>query len=586
MRNMRISINIIPFRWLLPMLAALLTLAGACKKDYEAEPLENVTIEYVFDPNDSLGTNADRFLNAMYADMFPQSVSINRVGANLLDAASDDAIPSNVEENDASRLSQGQYSAYDRVSADMIWGECYRNIRAANIFINNIDVVPVNDSKFDPLPTGLTVKRTWKAEARFLRALAYFELLKRYGGVTLMGDRVLGLDDDVELPRNTYEECVDYLVTEMDAIQDSLLSYPVTSPSRNSHRVTKGAAMALKARVLLYAASPLVNGGNIDAGNPLTGYSSFDKERWLTAAEAARAIIDLHTYDLLDDVKKVFTTQYNREMIFFKQWGNNRDIESANGPYGFGTQIGGEGRTSPTQEFVDAFPMMDGIPIGQSSLYDPNNPYVDRDPRLTSTVLYQGARWLGTNLETFEGGKNKPGGPDMQTRTAYYLRKFMGDFEEAAQYSEVQRDYILFRYTEVILNYIEALNEYQGPTAAVLEGLRTLRMRAGILAGDEENYGVASNASQEQIRDLIRNERRLELAFEEHRYWDIRRWKIAEETMNQALHGMQIVQSGGFLTFNRVEVFEPRFTKAMYFYPIPDSEVLKNAQMTQNPGWD
>lgn len=582
---MRTISYIIRNRWVLPLITVLLVLGNACKKDYEAEPLENVTIEYVFDPNDSLGTNADRFLNAMYADMFPQSVSINRIGGNLLDAASDDAIPSNVEENDAGRLAQGQYSAYDRVDADMIWSECYRNIRAANIFINNIDVVPVNDSKFEPLPVGLTVKRTWKAEARFLRALAYFELLKRYGGVTLMENKVLGLDDDVELPRDTYEACVVYIVKEMDTIQDSLLSYPVMNPSRNSHRVTRGAAMALKARVLLYAASPLVNGGNIDANNPLTGYTSFDKERWLAAAEAAKAIIDLHTYDLLDDAKEVFTTQYNREMIFFKQWGNNRDVENANGPYGFGTQIGGEGRTSPTQELVDAFPMADGITIDQSRTYDPNNPYANRDPRLAISVLYNGARWLGTNIETFEGGQNKPGGPDMQTRTGYYLRKFMGDFEEASQYSEVQRDYIVFRYTEVLLNYVEALNEYQGP-AAVLENLRALRTRAGVLPGEDGNYGIPSNASQEQIRDLIRNERRLELAFEEHRYWDIRRWKIAEEKMTQALHGMQMTQTGGVLTFNRVEVFQPQFTMQMYFYPIPDSEVLKNSQMKQNPGWD
>ncbi|GAA4808649.1 RagB/SusD family nutrient uptake outer membrane protein [Olivibacter ginsenosidimutans] len=558
----------------------------SCKKDYEAEPLENVTIEYVFDPNDSLGTNALRFLNSMYADMFPKSVSRNRVDGNLLDAASDDAISSNIEDNEASRLAKGQYSAYDRVNSDMIWGDCYKNIRAANVFINHIDVVQVNDSKFDPLPSGLTVKRTWKAEARFLRALAYFELLKRYGGITLMGDRVLELGEDVELPRDTYEACVDYIVQEMDAIQDSLLAYPVPSPSRNSHRVTKGAAMALKARILLYAASPLANGENIDGSNPLTGYPSFDAERWARAAEAAKAIIDLQTYALEENAKEIFTRQYNKEIIFFKQWGNNKDIENANGPFGFGTQIGGEGRTSPTQEFVEAFPMNTGEPINTSGNYDPNNPYTNRDPRLAMNVLYNGATWLRTPLQTFDGGRNKPGGTELQTRTSYYMRKFMGDFEEASQYSEVQRDYILFRYTEVILNYIEALNEYSGPVQAVYDQLQALRQRAGILAGDDGHYGIPTNLSKEQMRDLIRNERRLELAFEEHRYWDIRRWKLAGEVMGKPLHGMQITQSAGMLTYNRVEVFEPGFTSNMYFYPIPDSEVLKNTHMKQNPGWN
>jgi len=570
-----------------PVIAiGLITAMLSCKKDYEAEPLENVTIEYVFDPNDSLGTNAGNFLNSMYADMFPKSVSRNRIGGNLLDAASDDAIPSNIEENDISKLSKGQYSAYERIESEMIWGDCYKNIRAATIFINNIDVVPVNDSKFDPLPAGLTVKRAWKAEARFLRALAYFELLKRYGGVTLMGERVLQLGEEVELPRNTYEACVDYIVGEMDAIQDSLLAYPVPSPSRNSHRVTKGAAMALKARVLLYAASPLFNGENIDGANPLTGYTSFNAERWARAAEAAKDIIDLQTYSLVNNVKEIFTRQYNEEIIFFKQWGNNKDIENANGPFGFGTQIGGEGRISPTQEFVDAFPMNTGEPIDLSGDYDPNNPYTDRDPRLAINVLYNGAKWLSESLQTFEGGRNKPGGTEMQTVTSYYMRKFMGDFEEATQYSEVQRDYVMFRYTEVVLNYIEALNEYSGPSQPIYDQLKALRMRAGILPGDDGNYGIPTTLSKEQMRALIRNERRLELAFEEHRYWDIRRWKIAEELMNVPLHGMQIIQSAGVLTYNPTEVFEPRFVLGMYFYPIPDSEVLKNTAMKQNPGWD
>ncbi|MEH6309159.1 RagB/SusD family nutrient uptake outer membrane protein [Olivibacter sp. CPCC 100613] len=567
------------------ILGLSITMAG-CKKDYEAEPLENVTIEYVFDPRDSLGTNAHRFLNAMYADMFPQSVSFNRIDGNLLDAATDDAMPSNLEDNDASRLAKGQYNAYDRVVSDMIWGASYKNIRAATIFINNIDVVPVNDAKFEALPNGLTVKRTWKAEARFLRALAYFELLKRYGGITLLGERVLELGENVELPRNTYAECVDFIVNEMDAIQDSLLVYPVPSPARNSHRATKGSAMALKARVLLYAASPLFNGENMDGANALTGYPSFDQSRWQRAAKAAKNIIDLNTYALEEDVKQVFTQQYNREVLFFKQWGNNKDIEDANGPFGFGTQIGGQGRTSPTQEFVDAFPMITGEAIDQSTIYDPTNPYANRDPRLALNVLYNGAQWLATTIQTFEGGRNKPGGTEMQTRTGYYLRKFMGDFENAGQYSNVQRDYILFRYTEVILNYIEAINEFDGPSPEIYQYLYALRKRAGIEPGIDGNYGVGQNLSQSEMRMLIRNERRLELAFEEHRYWDIRRWKVAEDVMNKPLHGMLIRQTGNTLIYSKLEVSEPQFSPAMYLYPIPDSEVLKNTEMEQNPGWD
>ncbi len=568
------------------LLSLLGIVAAACKKDYEAVPLENITIDYVFDRNDSLGTNAARFLNSMYDYMFPRSVTLNRVGGFLLDAASDDAMASSLERNDASRLAQGQYNAYDRVDSDMIWGVCYSNIRSANIFINNIDVVPVSDNHFEPLPGALTVKRTWKAEARFLRALAYFELLKRYGGVTLVGDTVFELGDDMELPRDPFAACVQYIVGEMDAIRDSLLAYPVPTPTRNSHRVTKGAAMALKARTLLYAASPLFNGGNIGGGNPLTGYATADAERWAAAADAAKAILDLGTYGLVDDMNAVFTTQYNPEILFFKQWENNQTVERNNGPYGFGTQIGGDGRISPSQQLVDAFPMNSGEPIATASDYDPNNPYANRDPRLAATVLYNGARWLGTDLETFEGGRNKPGGTPMQTRTGYYLRKFMGDFSEAPQYSDVQRDYVLFRYTEAILNYIEARNEYAGPSPEIHDHLWRLRRRAGILPGADGRYGVPADLTKEQLRELIRNERRLELAFEEHRYWDIRRWKVAETVMNEPLRGMRIFRTGGVLVYRPVVVSEPRFGTEMYLYPIPDGELLKNSRMEQNPGWN
>ncbi len=578
--------NKIKYTMLLGGIALAILGTASCKKDYEAEPLENVTIDYVFDPLDSLGINAGRYLNGLYADMFPRDVSMNRISGNLLEAATDNAIPSNLEDNPAGRLLQGQYSAFDRIESDMVWGQLYENIRSATIFINNIDVVPLNDSKFEALPTGLTVKRTWKAEARFLRALAYFELLKRYGGIPLMGNDARSLDDQIELPRNSYSDCVDYIVSEMDAIRDSLLYYPVPNPSRNSHRATKGAAMALKVRVLLYAASPLFNGGNIDGANPVTGYTALDNNRWQRAADAAKEVIDLGTYALVDDVRKVFTEQYNSEILFFKQWSNNRDIENTNGPFGFGTQIGGQGQTSPTQELVDAFPMANGVPIDQSTTYDPNNPYVGRDPRFYETILYNGARWLGTNLQTYLGGQNRPGGSDLQTRTSYYMKKLMGDFEEAAQYSESQRDYILFRYTEVVLNYIEALNEAQGPVSEVLAQLKDLRRRAGVDAGDDGNFGLPTSANKATMRELIQNERRIELAFEEHRYWDIRRWKIAENKLNLPLHGMQILENGGQFTYSQEEVFQPRFTTAMYLYPIPDSEVLKNNNMEQNPGWN
>src|SRR5690606_22314676 len=162
----------------------------------------------------------------------------------------------------------------------------------------------------------------------------------------------------------------------------------------------------------------------------------------------------------------------------------------------------------------------------------------------------------------------------------------MGHFENATQYSNTSHDWIILRYTEVLLNFAEAENEYNGPTAEVYQVLKDLRARAGIAAGDNGMYGLKEGMTPEEMRKVIRNERRIELAFEEHRFWDIRRWKIAEQVYGQPLHGMSILREGPVLTYNVVEVFRPAFTAPrMYLYPIPYDEVVKNDNMRQNPGW-
>ncbi|PUZ26768.1 Starch-binding associating with outer membrane [Chitinophaga costaii] len=565
------------FRILICIAGCVLLLA-ACKKDYEAVPLEKVTIEYVFDKDDSLGTYAEKFLNTVYSDL---PSGYNRVGGDILDAASDDAISGLVGTANVSQLATGAYSSFAPIADETPWTSCYAGIRTASIFVSNIDVSPVKDK----LPNGTSVRYAWKGEARFLRALFYFELLKRYGGIPLMGDTARQLGDDVQIPRSSFADCVQYLVHECDAIKDSLRPNPVQVPEVNSHRATRGAALALKARILLYAASPLFNGQNIDPKNPLTGYTDYDKERWKLAADAARDMINEHTFSLLPNTKDIFITQNNSEVIFFRQGSNTTTIETTNGPVGF-AQVA-HGRTNPTQELVDAFPMANGLPITDpNSGYRSDDPYTNRDPRLASSILYNGAQWLNTQLQTFDGGANKPGGTEPGSKTSYYMRKFMGNFENATQYSNTSHDWIILRYTEVLLNFAEAENEYNGPTEEVYQVLKDLRQRAGIAAGDDGMYGLTASASQDVMRQIIHNERRLELAFEEHRFWDIRRWKIAEQVYKNPLHGMQIINDGGSLSYNIIPVFTPAFSSPkMYLYPIPYDEVVKNDNMRQNPGW-
>jgi len=365
-----------------------------------------------------------------------------------------------------------------------------------------------------------------------------------------------------------------------------MLVAPVPAPNADSHRPTKGSAMALKARVLLYAASPLFNGGNIDPNNNLTGYTSFDASRWAAAATAAKDVMDLGTYSLLTKFTDVFTTQNNPEILFMRQVGSNTDIETQNGPIGF-TAATGKGQTSPTQELVDAFPMVNGLAINDpASGYNSDNPYVNRDPRFSYTILYNGATWLNTQIQTFEGGQSKPNGALQQTKTGYYMRKFMGDFENASSYNAHSADWLIMRYADVVLGYAEALNESAGPTNNVYNAVIRIRKRAGIEAGANGLYGLKAGMTKEQMRAIIQNERRVELAFEESRYWDLRRWKVAETTMNQQRKGVSVVSIGNTINYNPIDVLKTRFdVPKMYLYPISYDEVLKNPNMKQNPGW-
>lgn len=559
------------------LVLTIIVIAG-CKK-YEQFPVDKVTISGVFDPKDSLGMVAQRYLYGIYATV---KNGHNRVGGDYLDAASDDAISSATgPSNETTVLATGAFNSYTLPVDEDSWAYYYAGIRKSNEFVTNIGVVPVL-AKYN----GYSMKYVWKSEARFLRALFYFELVKRYGGVPLLGDKVYSISDNVNFSRNSFSDCINYITSECDAIKDSLLVTPFQDPNADSHRATKGSAMALKARVLLYAASPLFNGNNIDAANPLTGYTDFSADRWAQAAAAAKAVMDLGTYSLLPNFKDVFLIQNNPEILFMRQGSNTNNIEITNGPVGF-TTAGGKGQTSPTAELVDSYPMASGLAITDAnSNYDSNNPYANRDPRLAYTVLYNGAQWLNTQLQTYEGGQSKPNSTLQQTKTSYYMRKFMGNFENTDNYSSHSADWLVMRYSDIILSYAEAQNEVAGATQDVYNAVISIRQRAGITAGNNNTYGLASGMTKDQMRTIIQNERRSEFAFEESRYFDIRRWKIAETVMNKSLTGVTVVKAGTGFNYNQVNVLTAKFfVPKMYLYPIPYDEVLKNQNMKQNPGW-
>ncbi|SHG16338.1 RagB/SusD family nutrient uptake outer membrane protein [Pedobacter caeni] len=532
----------------------LIAIIASCSKSMESEPLERIGEDLVFDNIDKNADYAKQFLNGTYLQL-PEGY--NRVINSFLDVGTDDAVSSedgSLVEGFRTGLISGQNLP------DNQWENNYTGIRRANMFLSKIDVVP----------TTPELKIQWKAEARFLRAYFYFELVKRWGGVPLIGDKIFGLNDNVNLKRNTTDECYDYILSEIEAVKDLLL--PAVLSDQNIGRASKGAALALKSRILLYRASPLLNPGS-------------DLQRWKAAADAAKEVMTLGNYSLGTDFIALFNAVKNPEIIFMKGKAQSQNVELNNGPIGY---TAGNGNTSPTQNLVDAFPMKNGkMPMETGSGYDVANPYANRDPRFSATVLFNTSKWLNRPVETFNGGLDRPGGSRTQTKTGYYLRKFMGKFESSGIYSNQNHHVMLFRYAEILLNYAEALNEYNGPAAEVTDAIIAIRKRAGITAGTDGRYGIAAGISQGQMRTLIRNERRVEMAFEEQRFWDIRRWKIAEQVLNGPLKGMNIVKNpDGTFNYSIQDIAPAVFDASKnYLFPIPYTEIQTNPNMTQNPGY-
>jgi len=554
----------------------------SCRK-VEREPKDWFGANLVFDSLDRNGIVAGFNLNDIY-NYLPGGFNRinNSAGAgDFLDAASGDAVPSRTN-------APVEYYTNGRINVlnnpDPYWANSYYGIRKSTIFINNIGVVPID---------SLT-KRYWKAEARFIRTMLYFELLKRYGGIPLLGETILTTTDDLQIPRNTFAQCVDYIVSECNAVKDSLRKESDITDAIWG-RIPRGAAVALKCRVLLYAASPLFNGGGFETDatkKALTGYLTADASRWQKVIDAADEFKLLGYYgfnptSVGTTFAGLFVTKRNIEVILQKQSANSTTLENTQAPVGYGAPAASQGLTSPTQNFVDAFPTVTGLGISEpGSGYNAATPYTNRDPRLAVTVFYNGLKWLNDTTRTYEGGKDKPNisTVPVQTRTGYYLRKFLGNYPSGTTYSSTSHNYIIFRYAEIILNQAEALNEVGRVEDAVTQ-IKLIRARAGITAGATSRYGIKVGINQAEMREIIRNERRIELAFEEHRFWDIRRWKIADQVLNGPLNGVKIVRTNFVLTYTPFVVTNAVFQNRLYHMPLPYDETTKNLALIQNEGW-
>ena len=466
-------------------------------------------------------------------------------------------------------FNDGTWSASNTIDAR--WSEYYQAIRAANKFIINTAAQTFEEERYnDNYPEMMKQFNNYPFEARFLRAYFYFELAKRYGNIPLYTD-VMNEEEANTIGKSTFNDVIDFIATECSEIADTLPESYATIPGGETGRATKGAALALKARALVYAASPL--------HNP-TG----DVAKWKAAASAAKAVLDMN-YTLDPVYGDVVNNRASTELIFECRQGNSRNFEVNNFPVGV---QGGKTSTCPSQNLIDAYEMLNGEAFDWNNPLHANTPYVNRDPRLAQTVLYDGSIWKGSPIQVVKGGRNAP--PlSTATATGYYLKKYVIESIDIPPHltpTQKEHVWVIFRLGEMYLNYAEAMNEAYGPELDTdnlglnaLTAVNTIRQRAGM-------PDFANGMTQDEFRTKLRNERRVELAFEDHRFWDVRRWDIGNETTD--IYGVKVEQDNfGIKTYTKVLVERRTYDKKMNLYPIPQQELFVNDNLLpQNDGWE
>jgi len=571
------------------ILGAAVAILPACSKTGFLDQTVTTSLDETTTFTDS--ANAMAFLNNIYSAAGfasdPRRFSGGSYAAGL-EAACDEAEgPNASSSNGFIQFATGTVNP--SVVPDDAWRIPYSNIRAVNQLLRNMYRVPFASS----------VKQQAVAEARFLRAWYYTMLLEHYGGVPLIGDTVYNANDKIDATRRSFRACVDYILSECDAAGEIL---PMVQTGAQWGRACKGACLALKARVLLFAASPLFNNGGMAHGtaglDSIVAYPDSDPNRWQLAADAARAVIATHAFNLYVDstsvagepgygFQHVFIERANNpEYIFAHMMGENKYLESlwdvpsrggSNGAYAY-------------QEMVDAFPMSNGLAITDpASGYDPNNPYQNRDPRLGYTIIHDstlrpvfGANQPAPVLLYLNSNVNPPVAASGDavykgTPTGLYIYKMMDPTLINNSLGTTTRCLPLMRYAEILLNFAEATNEASGPTSEVYQSIEAIRQRAGL-----RPYQLPTGLTQDQMREVIHTERRLELAYEGFRFFDVRRWLVAEQTDNLQMHGME-VDRGATVVYKPFNVRKHQFTKAMYLWPIPLKEIAKSPELQQNP---
>ena len=522
--------------------------------------------------NETLATDRSSiwaFANAFYS---PIHNGYSAIDGNIFASASDEA-------QQASASSDVIYFNKGMVNANVNplsyhYTNCYEGIRAANYFLDYVAdgkgkallelnrnlVTDAESYKRDLLSLDWYI-----AEAHIARAYYYAELIKMYGGMPII-EQTMSQNDGQMIGRSSYEECVEYIVKEIDTWKDKLAKDWNNYADREG-RFTLGAALAIKSRVLLYAASPLHN-------------PTDDNAKWVRAAQAANEFlkcgdIDYHLDPSYSNYFKGEASLTSQETIFLVRREASNNLEKANYPI---ATPGGKSGVCPTENLVSQYEY-----IGEP---DASNPYANRDPRLAASIVTNGSQWNGRTIAQAAGETDDMAKANASP-TGYYLKKFLTDELNLIQGQTAQHNWVAYRYAEILLNYAEAMNEAFGPNnvpdgyvMSAKEALQKVRDRASV------SLPAINSSSIETFRNAVKHERQIEFAFEDHRYWDLLRWKDAMTVLNKPVQGVKISKSGDKYFYTVVDVASRKFYERNYFLPLLHSEIEKsNGTLSQNPNY-
>lgn len=603
---------------------------SSCSSFLDKMPDDQLTLEMIFKDK----TRTEDWLAGVYTNIpDPYWGYARHIG---FDALSDDMAPSTGWEQFGWNVVSKQTGNWNATSGwdANYWSELPKRIRSANLFIENVKANPSQKLSEEEV-------QLMKYEARFLIAYYYSLLIDAYGPIPFNPGIVSpdASEDELMIGQTPFDVVVDWIDAELTEL--STLLPPSYSEAQKFGRATSVMCLAVRARMLLFAASPLVNGnpeyrGFTNKNGEELFNPTYDSQKWVRAAEASKELIetaernghklyvefnDDGSIDPFLSYQNMMFRRFNegnKEILFARPDVNTGEYDRHANPRG----TGGNGGLGTTQSLVDAFFMENGLPItdpnsgyvekgfseepevrntkwiesqggGKVTLAGTYNMYTHREPRFYISILYNEAWYRRENRTTRFYSGAWDGGPTHDAPQNGYLvrKKVHPDFDPRNNINPY-RPGILYRLGEAYLNYAETLNETNPGHPDIVRYLNLIRERAGIPTYGSGPNTIAIPASQEQMRESIRRERRVELNNEGIRYGDIRRWKIGEETLNRDFYGMNF--SGSEKSDNEADpkaffkrsIYQKRlFTKKNYWFPVPQSEIDKNVNLVQNPGW-